>query len=435
MWHGRDLRHFKRILPPPLQQLLSRPGTAVLGRGLATMPADAAHRMGAAQAFMHLASDAARAAAESPFLEGALQAASGVLCCIDLPPHEQAFGREGGPPAPLPGLESGEAARRAAHLSAQAAAGALGTLSGPACQDFVLTAQPRASLSCSSDGGLVQVEATLLVMRQEGEEAAAPAPGAAGRIRRQPLLQQAQYGVGPAVPPPPRKQPAAPQRLPSSSWAAMSAVAGGKAAGPTPQQATPAASQQHAATSARASPPAQQQRSLPSTPNFFGGGQPKHRQQPQQQQPAQPAAPQQPAQPLAAATASPGLPAPQPPQPRVPVQRPSGPTASGAASGAASGGPAAIDSASSPEGGPQLSRKATVGDYLSKSQMTAQSLDLSPAVSPAAAAGQHDCLREGWHSIYSLPRGRLAQHLLTRPVFVCSLVWPSLCRGALCVPR
>ena len=50
MWHGRDLRHFKRIISPPLQQLLTQPGsTAVLGRGLACMPAEAAHQMGAAQ--------------------------------------------------------------------------------------------------------------------------------------------------------------------------------------------------------------------------------------------------------------------------------------------------------------------------------------------------------------------------------------------------
>jgi hypothetical protein len=49
MWHGRDLRHFKRILSPPLQQLLTQPGTAVLGRGLASMPAAAAHQMGAAK--------------------------------------------------------------------------------------------------------------------------------------------------------------------------------------------------------------------------------------------------------------------------------------------------------------------------------------------------------------------------------------------------
>lgn len=50
MWHGRDLRHFKRIISPPLQQLLTQPGTAVLGRGLASLPAETAHQMGAAQA-------------------------------------------------------------------------------------------------------------------------------------------------------------------------------------------------------------------------------------------------------------------------------------------------------------------------------------------------------------------------------------------------
>lgn len=49
MWHGRDMRHFKRILAPPLQQLLTQPGSAVLGRGLASMPAEAAHQMGAVQ--------------------------------------------------------------------------------------------------------------------------------------------------------------------------------------------------------------------------------------------------------------------------------------------------------------------------------------------------------------------------------------------------
>ena len=39
MWHGRDLRHFKRLISPPLQALLTAPGTAVLGRGLASIPA------------------------------------------------------------------------------------------------------------------------------------------------------------------------------------------------------------------------------------------------------------------------------------------------------------------------------------------------------------------------------------------------------------
>ena len=39
-----------------------------------------------AQALMHLASDAVRAAAESPFLETAVGRASAVLCSLSLPP-------------------------------------------------------------------------------------------------------------------------------------------------------------------------------------------------------------------------------------------------------------------------------------------------------------------------------------------------------------
>jgi len=75
MWHGRDLRHFRRLLAPPLQQLLTGGGTtavgagsqgastgvaesaagtvAVLGRGLAAMPADVARQMGGAKVGGH----------------------------------------------------------------------------------------------------------------------------------------------------------------------------------------------------------------------------------------------------------------------------------------------------------------------------------------------------------------------------------------------
>lgn len=54
---------------------------------------------------MHLASDAVRAAAESPFLDGALASASGVLCCINLPPAGQRFGGGASGPTPLQGLQ------------------------------------------------------------------------------------------------------------------------------------------------------------------------------------------------------------------------------------------------------------------------------------------------------------------------------------------
>lgn len=45
IWHGRDLRRYKRLLSPPLQRLLTCPGTAALGRGVAAMPASYAHQV------------------------------------------------------------------------------------------------------------------------------------------------------------------------------------------------------------------------------------------------------------------------------------------------------------------------------------------------------------------------------------------------------
>lgn len=45
IWHGRDLRRYKRLLSPPLQRLLTCPGTAALGRGVASMPASYAHQV------------------------------------------------------------------------------------------------------------------------------------------------------------------------------------------------------------------------------------------------------------------------------------------------------------------------------------------------------------------------------------------------------
>lgn len=47
--------------------------------------------MGPGQSLMHLASDAVRAAAESPFLEEAVKRASAILCCISMPSPKQRF--------------------------------------------------------------------------------------------------------------------------------------------------------------------------------------------------------------------------------------------------------------------------------------------------------------------------------------------------------
>ena len=69
------------------------------------------------QALMHLASDAVRAAAESPFLDGALGATSGVLCSIDLPPLQQQFDTGAGGSAVLQSLQARNAAACACCLA------------------------------------------------------------------------------------------------------------------------------------------------------------------------------------------------------------------------------------------------------------------------------------------------------------------------------
>lgn len=377
MWHGRDLRHFKRILAPPLQQLLTQPGLAVLGRGLASLPAEAAHQMGASQALMHLASDAVRAAAESPFLDGALASASGVLCCINLPPSAQRFAGGAGGPAPLQGLQTPEAERRAAQMSAQAAAGALGSLAGAACQDFILCAEPKLPGEAQGDGSLVQVEVTLLVLRGGDGQASV-----GGAVVRRPMQQ---FGVGPAVPAPPR-QPQQPQKLPASSWNMLSAMAGGAPAG-SKAAASAAAAAAAAATAGAAAPPAEakeaqqvQQAQQPqqpqrSIPNFFGGGR-------KQQAEQGGAAEQQQAAAQAAAKGGSASPAPavQQQQPRVPVQR-----------AARQGQPAP---AAAPAGQPaEEQRRMTVGDYLVNS-LTAQSLDLPPAAAQWRQEHRSDAFKQ-----------------------------------------
>jgi len=79
------MRRFKRLLSPPLQHLLTRPGRSALGRGSACMSWDLMGGMGTCQALMRLATDAVRAAAESPFLEGLGAQATRALCCVSLP--------------------------------------------------------------------------------------------------------------------------------------------------------------------------------------------------------------------------------------------------------------------------------------------------------------------------------------------------------------
>jgi hypothetical protein len=87
MWHGRDLRQYRRLLTPPLQRLLTCPGTAALGRGLASIPLGLVQQSGLQSTLSTLAEDAVTAASESPFVEGAISRATAVLCVLCLPPR------------------------------------------------------------------------------------------------------------------------------------------------------------------------------------------------------------------------------------------------------------------------------------------------------------------------------------------------------------
>jgi hypothetical protein len=87
MWHGRDLRQYRRLLTPPLQRLLTCPGTAALGRGLASIPLGLVQQSGLQSTLSTLAEDAVTAASGSPFVEGAISRATAVLCVLCLPPR------------------------------------------------------------------------------------------------------------------------------------------------------------------------------------------------------------------------------------------------------------------------------------------------------------------------------------------------------------
>lgn len=85
--HAAQARgNLRQRMSTPLQQLLTRPGTVALGRGLAGMRAPLPTDGTALQC---LAADAVAAAADSPFLQGGLKDAAGLLCCISLPASAQ----------------------------------------------------------------------------------------------------------------------------------------------------------------------------------------------------------------------------------------------------------------------------------------------------------------------------------------------------------
>jgi len=85
-WQGRSDADSFSSRCRLLQQLFAAAGGAVLGRGMAALPRAAVAGATSAAVVAHMAADATRAAAESPFLEGQLPGADSLLCCIGMPP-------------------------------------------------------------------------------------------------------------------------------------------------------------------------------------------------------------------------------------------------------------------------------------------------------------------------------------------------------------
>lgn len=251
MWHGSELRHFKRLISPPLQQLLTRPGIAVLGRGVASLPILTEDILTEKDPksfllqLMQLASEAVFSAAESPFLDGRLENSSAILCCITMNwSDDPELVSDGEDLDQLNGKIAAEE-HRTLRMTAQAAAGALRTLAGRFCEEFVVCISPTALrfglLNHSSDnakgGNILRMEASLLVL--------GPQSVSADKYNHNgSLLNSGQTrsistnGTTPA--PVNRKQ----SKLPTQSWGMLSAIAGGGGARSPASKGSPAKHEQ-----------------------------------------------------------------------------------------------------------------------------------------------------------------------------------------------
>lgn len=216
IWHGSEMKRFKRLLSPPLQHLLTRPARSALGRGSASMSKDLVSNMGMCQALMRLATDAVRAAVESPFLEGFGAQATRALCCVTLPSGQQSS---------IPG-QDGRVERAAARLAVQAAAGAL--MQVTECKELVMwyTSVPHSSTAAKP--GQISIEVSLLMLtpeevkagrREDSFASVLSTPAKGGEVRH-----RANEGRKGALQ---RQDQPKSRKLPASSWQAMSAMAGG----------------------------------------------------------------------------------------------------------------------------------------------------------------------------------------------------------------
>lgn len=204
MWHGQELKHFKRLISPPLQHLLTQKGLGVLGRGLAILPDKAAASMGQSAAMMHLASEAVASAAESPFIEGVLEKAGGVLCCLRVPRIHSGNDKD---------------AERAYRMAAQAAAGALKTITGRSCEEFLIYVDPY-DIKEGHDTSSLQMEATMLLLWSDENLLHGEKPSWKSSWDLAPSTQE----TGPARVATPKKQ----NNTSPQSWGMLSAIAGGE---------------------------------------------------------------------------------------------------------------------------------------------------------------------------------------------------------------
>lgn len=255
MWHGSELRHFKRLISPPLQQLLTGPGTAVLGRGVASLPMTVNVKndfQNYIMQLMQLASEAVLSAAESPFLDGRLESASAILCCITMRWSEDVL-TSGNTRVDRSGSNGKTTAdeHRMLRMTAQAAAGALRTLAGRACEEFVVCISPtplKFGLDKPTDNAerdnVMRMEASLLVL----------GPPSVGAKHEHQGTQRTRSIVPNGFTTPVDKT-SKQNKLPTQSWGMLSAIAGGGAAAARSPPSKGNTSQQQQSTPVVKKPP------------------------------------------------------------------------------------------------------------------------------------------------------------------------------------
>lgn len=216
-WHGRSEPDSFSTRCRLFQQLFLHNGSAVLGRGMAALPRSAVHGAPPAAVLAHMAADAARAAVESPFLDGQLANVDSLLCCIGMPPAAHLGA----------GYQSPAEDERDQRAAIQAARGMLDALLPNAYSDVAVCCYQHDTAQAElAPGNQLQLEVCLLVAAQPGAVRTAPPPASTHNQR---LAAASEPGSSSG------READAERR--ERSWSAMSALAGGSASAyraPTP---------------------------------------------------------------------------------------------------------------------------------------------------------------------------------------------------------